>query len=44
MAGAIATIACLKGSESAKAWLLAADLPWLMINEAGQLEGPLANR
>ena len=44
MAGAIATIACLKGSHSAKTWLLAADLPWLMINEAGQLEGPLANR
>ncbi len=44
MAGAVATIACLKGSESAKAWLLAADLPWLIINESGRLEGPLANR
>ena len=44
MAGAVATIAGLKGSESAKAWLLAADLPWLIINESGQLEGPLANR
>lgn len=42
MAGAIATIACLKGKNGAPEWLEKAGLPWLIVDEAGVLQGPLA--
>ncbi len=41
MAGAITTIACLKGANTAQEWLESAGLPWLTIDEAGVLHGPL---
>lgn len=42
IAGAVATVACLHGAHGAEAWLTKSGLPWLLINESGRLQGPLA--
>lgn len=41
-AGAIATVACLKEPSDAVIWLNNAGLPWLMIDQHGELSGPIA--
>lgn len=41
-AGAIATVACLKCPDDARSWLSDAGLPWLMVDDAGERDGPLA--
>ena len=42
IAGAVATVACLHGADGAEAWLTKSGLPWLLIDESGRLQGPLA--
>jgi len=42
MAGGIATIACLMGTDQATPWLESSGLPWLMI-EGETLSGPIAD-
>lgn len=42
IAGAVATVACLHGAHGAEAWLKKSGLPWLLIDESGGLQGPLA--
>lgn len=42
IAGAVATVACLRGAHGAETWLTKSGLPWLLIDESGRLQGPLA--
>lgn len=42
IAGAVATVACLHGANDPAVWLERSGLPWLIIDESGLLDGPLA--
>lgn len=43
IAGSIATVACLMGTDQATPWLESSGLPWLIIENAN-LSGPIANQ
>jgi thiamine biosynthesis lipoprotein len=43
IAGSIATVACLMGTDQATPWLESSGLPWLMIDNEN-LRGPIANQ
>ena len=43
IAGSIATVACLMGTDQATPWLESSGLPWLMIDDK-KLTGPIANQ